>query len=47
VDAYNAAHPRHAHGNHQYSPADFGLNEAELRERFELLSHSDGPAFNG
>ncbi|MCB1285617.1 MAG: sulfotransferase [Microthrixaceae bacterium] len=34
VADFNAAHPRHAQGTHRYSPEDFGLNPAELRERF-------------
>lgn len=38
VAAYNAAHPRHAHGTHRYTAADFGLDEHELRERFAFLA---------
>lgn len=38
VHAYDETHPRHAHGTHRYSAADFGLDEHELRERFELLA---------
>ena len=34
VAAYDASHPRHAHGAHRYTAADFGLDEGELRERF-------------
>ena len=37
VAAYHQAHPRHAHGPHRYTAADFGLDEAELRERFAFL----------
>lgn len=37
VAAYHAAHPRHAHGPHRYTAADFGLDEHELRERFAFL----------
>jgi len=37
VAAYNESHPRHAHGTHRYSAADFGLDEQELRERFAFL----------
>lgn len=34
VEAYDTASPRHAHGTHRYSPEEFGLVPAELRERF-------------
>lgn len=37
VDAFNEAHPRHAHGAHRYTAADFGLDDHELRERFDFL----------
>ncbi|MBX3314001.1 MAG: sulfotransferase [Actinobacteria bacterium] len=37
VAAYDEANPRHAHGTHRYTAADFGLDEAELRERFADL----------
>lgn len=37
VDAYHAAQPRDRHGRHAYSAADFGLDPAELRERFVFL----------
>lgn len=37
VAAYDEAHPRHAHGTHRYSAADFGLDADEIRERFDLL----------
>lgn len=37
VERYHAAFPRHAHGEHRYTPADFGLDEHELRERFAGL----------
>ena len=40
VEGYNAARPRHAHGTHRYSAADFGLDENELRERFAFLDSS-------
>lgn len=38
LDSYNQAHPRHAHGPHRYSAADFGLDEHELRERFRSFA---------
>lgn len=41
VDAYDRANPRHAHGTHRYSPADFGLDADELRERFADLVPGD------
>lgn len=34
---YHTAHPRDAHGTHRYQPEDFGLDAAELRERFAFL----------
>lgn len=34
VEAHHAAQPRHAHGAHRYSAADFGLDAQDLRERF-------------
>jgi hypothetical protein len=37
VAAYHDAHPRHPHGAHRYTAADFGLDEQELRERFAFL----------
>lgn len=37
VERYHAMFPRHAHGEHRYTSADFGLDEHELRERFEGL----------
>lgn len=37
VDAYNHRFPRHAHGAHRYSAADFGLDEHEIRQRFASL----------
>jgi len=35
--AHDEAQPRHAHGAHRYTAADFGLDEGELRERFAFL----------
>jgi hypothetical protein len=32
-----AARPQHQHGVHRYAPEDFGLTEAEIRERFAGL----------
>ncbi len=37
VEAYHESHPRHAHGTHRYTAADFGLDEHELREQFAFL----------
>lgn len=37
VADYHATHPRHAHGTHRYTAAEFGLDEGELRERFAFL----------
>lgn len=37
VEAFHESSPRHAHGSHRYSAADFGLDDGELRERFEFL----------
>lgn len=34
VDAYRRAQPRDQHGAHRYDPRDFGLDAAELRDRF-------------
>lgn len=42
VEAYNTAHPRHEHGTHRYSAADFGLDAGELRERFVSLTSGSG-----
>jgi len=39
VAAYDEAHPRHAHGRHRYTAADFGLDAHELRERFAFLDN--------
>lgn len=41
VGAYNAAHPRHAHGTHRYAAGDFDLDPEELRERFEFHQPPD------
>ena len=30
--------PRDKHGRHEYSPADYGLDKAALRERFRFYS---------
>ena len=38
VDACHRSHPRHEHGRHRYTAADFGLDEHELRERFSFLA---------
>jgi hypothetical protein len=37
VADYHRAHPRDAHGQHRYTPADFGIDPDELRERFADL----------
>ena len=37
IDAYHAAAPRGARGVHAYHPKDFGLDPAQLRERFAWL----------
>ena len=37
IAAYNAAQPHHAHGVHRYRPADFGLDEKGIRERFAAI----------
>lgn len=37
ITAYHETHPRDGHGTHRYTAADFGLDEAELRERFGSL----------
>lgn len=37
VTDHQAAHPRHRHGPHAYTAADFGLDDGELRERFSFL----------
>lgn len=47
VAAFHATQPRHAHGTHRYTAADFGLDEHELRARFafvEPVSGSDAGA---
>ncbi|HEU5152064.1 MAG TPA: sulfotransferase [Iamia sp.] len=41
VAAFHRDQPRHGHGTHRYTAADFGLDEGELRERFAFLA--DGP----
>ncbi|MFV0526483.1 MAG: sulfotransferase family protein [Acidimicrobiales bacterium] len=38
VEGYHDAHPRHAHGGHTYTAAEFGLDENELRARFADLT---------
>ncbi len=40
VRAYDEAHPRAAHGEHRYTPADFGLDPDALRERFAFLGET-------
>jgi len=37
VAAYNSAHPADR-SRHRYTPAEFGIDEHELRERFDFLS---------
>lgn len=37
IASYHEAHPRHAHGAHRYTAADFGLDDGELRDRFAFL----------
>lgn len=32
-DTYVADHPQHKHGTHRYAPADFGLDDDEIRDR--------------
>ena len=34
---YDRAHPRDGHGQHRYSPEEFGLVPEEIRERFAFL----------
>jgi hypothetical protein len=34
IERYHVAHPRGGKGAHRYEPAHFGLDPAELRERF-------------
>lgn len=41
---YDAANPRHAHGAHNYSAADFGLEPQALRERFAFVDEIAGRA---
>jgi hypothetical protein len=38
MDAWRRATPRDKHGGHSYNPADFGIDAAELRERFRFYS---------
>jgi hypothetical protein len=40
LTAYDAAHPRGAHGPHRYAPADFGIDEGEVRERLGRYDRS-------
>lgn len=40
--AYDAAQPRGKHGAHRYRPADFALDEAEVRERLAPFDRSAG-----
>lgn len=37
IDQYHQAHPTAHDAHHDYAPEDFGLNAAELRERFSFL----------
>lgn len=39
VADYHRVHPGDGHGGHRYTPHDFGLDPAELRERFSFLPH--------
>lgn len=36
IERYQSAHPRHAKGTHRYTPAGFGLDEHEIRRRFDF-----------
>lgn len=38
IDQYHRAHPSVQDAHHDYAPEDFGLDAAELRERFAFLS---------
>jgi hypothetical protein len=38
--AYDAAHPRRAHGRHRYAPADFGIDAGEVRARLGRYDRS-------
>ena len=38
MQAWRASTPRDKHGNHEYDPADFGLDPADLRVRFAFYS---------
>jgi hypothetical protein len=38
MERWRAETPREKHGEHHYDPADFGLNETALRERFRFYS---------
>jgi hypothetical protein len=37
VASYRDAQPHHAHGTHRYTAAEFGLDEDELRDRFDFV----------
>lgn len=39
IERYHTTFPRGTHGKHAYSPADFGLDPAEIRERFSDVPH--------
>jgi hypothetical protein len=38
MERWRAETPREKHGDHRYDPADFGLSETALRERFRFYS---------
>ncbi len=38
MQAWRASTPRDKHGSHEYSPADFGLDPADLRSRFRFYT---------
>jgi hypothetical protein len=38
MEAWRRDTPRDKHGGHDYDAADFGLDPAELRERFRFYS---------
>ena len=44
VAAFHRDQPRHGHGAHRYTAADFGLDEGALRERFAFLADGPGAA---
>jgi len=38
MQAWRSSTPRDKHGSHEYDPADFGLNPAELRQKFRFYT---------